>query len=299
MTPDSLFDAAVTSLIDGDAPALRRLLIQYPGLVTARSSSDHRCTLLHYLGANGIEDELQRTPANAVEMAGILLDAGAHVNALAETYGGGRAQTTLCLLVTSVHPARAGVQAHLVRVLVDAGADPEGLDGDGLPLTLALKFGYRDAAEMLVSCGAQAGGLLAAAGMGRLDEVRGYLPTDGRLPAEAWDSRAPGAGPPPPAPILLQQAFALACAHQRFEVATFLLEQGVPIDAMPEGLAANRCTALHSAALSGQTGTVDYLLGRGARRDTREPTFGGTPADWARHGGHDDLARSIEASAAP
>jgi hypothetical protein len=32
---------------------------------------------LHYIGANGVEGERQKTPANAVEVARILLDAGA------------------------------------------------------------------------------------------------------------------------------------------------------------------------------------------------------------------------------
>ena len=105
------------------------------------------------MAANGIEDELQRSPANAVEITRTILAAGAEADALAQTYGGGTAQTTLCLLVTSIHPARAGVQADVVKLLVAAGAQAEGLEDDGLPLMSALRFGYGVAAEMLVSCG--------------------------------------------------------------------------------------------------------------------------------------------------
>jgi len=37
----------------------------------------HHATLLHYVGANGIESFRQKTPANAVDIARLLLDAGA------------------------------------------------------------------------------------------------------------------------------------------------------------------------------------------------------------------------------
>src|SRR5687767_9692458 len=44
-------------------------------------------TLLHYLGANGVEPFRQHTPKNAVEIVAVLLDAGADVNAEAQMYG--------------------------------------------------------------------------------------------------------------------------------------------------------------------------------------------------------------------
>jgi hypothetical protein len=52
---------------------------------------------LIYVGVNGVEDERQRTPANAGEIVQVLLDAGAE----ADQYGGG--VTTLGLAATSVH----------------------------------------------------------------------------------------------------------------------------------------------------------------------------------------------------
>ena len=58
--------------------------------------------------ANGVEDYRQKTPPNAIEIARALLEAGAEVDALAETYGGGRGQTTMNLLVSSAHPDIAG-----------------------------------------------------------------------------------------------------------------------------------------------------------------------------------------------
>ena len=83
----------------------------------------HRATLLHYVAANGVEGYRQRTPANAVDVARVLLDAGAAPDSLAQLYGGDC--TTMTLLVSSSHPARAGVQVALVDVLVDYGASVE------------------------------------------------------------------------------------------------------------------------------------------------------------------------------
>src|SRR5207249_2172287 len=48
------------------------------------------------------------------------VDTGADVNATAEMYGGG--STAVGLLVTSDHPAKAGVTGDVLKVLVDAGA---------------------------------------------------------------------------------------------------------------------------------------------------------------------------------
>ena len=59
------FDQAVLAIIDGDEPVLRRLLAAEPDLVRQRSDSPHRATLLHYVGANGVEMELQKSPRNA------------------------------------------------------------------------------------------------------------------------------------------------------------------------------------------------------------------------------------------
>ena len=110
-------DAVVT----GDLPALTEILDVRPELVRARSCYGHGATLLHYLGANGVETYRQRTPMNAAAVAGFLIDRGAAVAAEANVYGGG--QTTLALLLTSAHPAEAGVTDAVAAVLRSA-ADP-------------------------------------------------------------------------------------------------------------------------------------------------------------------------------
>jgi hypothetical protein len=120
--PDPIFEAAVDALVDGDVQSLQRLLDQDRSLVHQRSRFGHEATLLHYVGSNGVETYRQKVPPNLPEVAQLLLDAGADVNALANMYGG---STVIALLVTSEHPAQAGVVDDVVQVLLDAGAEAE------------------------------------------------------------------------------------------------------------------------------------------------------------------------------
>jgi ankyrin repeat protein len=50
------------------------------------------------------------------------------------------------------------------------------------------------------------------------------------------------------------------------------------------------CTALHEAANRGYLEIVRLLLEQGADTTVVEPQWGGTPAGWAEHGGHLDIA---------
>src|SRR5262245_10785055 len=181
-SPVTRFESAVEAVINGDLASLRSLRAAAPDLVRARSTRVngfdppvHRATLLHYIGANGVEGYRQKTPPNAVEVAKILLDAGAEVDALADMYGGH--YTTMSMLVSSCHPANAGVQVALVDTLLDYGAAIEACGSPkwGSPLMTALVFGYSDAAEALVRRGARVDHLAAAAGLGRLADASRLL----------------------------------------------------------------------------------------------------------------------------
>lgn len=118
--PDPLFELAVDTLLRGDVKKLRELLTGDPSLIHRRSSFGHRSTLLHYVGSNGVETYRQRVPLNLAEITRLLIEAGADVNAIAHIYGGSK---PLGLLVTSDHPAKAGVTDEVRQVLVDAGAE--------------------------------------------------------------------------------------------------------------------------------------------------------------------------------
>jgi len=78
----SPFEVAADAVVGGDVARLRSLLHEHPSLARERSQRAHAATLLHFVSANGVEDERQVTPVNVVELAALLLDAGAEVDAV-------------------------------------------------------------------------------------------------------------------------------------------------------------------------------------------------------------------------
>ena len=182
---DPRFEAACDAIVDGRAKDLRALLGHDPSLVHARSRFGHHQTLIQHVAANGIEKSRQwQSPSNAVEIAEILLSAGSEPDATCDSYGGSTAMT---LLVTSAHPAAAGVQADLVDALCKGGAMPDGIEDDGRPLWLAISSCYTAAVDALVRCGARIDNLLFAAAAGDLIAVASYFDEAGRpLPGRAY-----------------------------------------------------------------------------------------------------------------
>ena len=268
---DVHFDAAVQAVITGDAAALSTLLREHRPLARARSPAEHRCTLLHYTAANGIEMHLQKTPPNAVAICRLLLAAGSEVDALAETYGGGSAQTTLCLLVSSVHPHRAGVQAELVRVLCEYGAVVDGVGHDSAPLVTAIAFGYPAAAKMLVTCGARVNTLLTAAALGDEALVVQFLANLDDPELLKRERRLPYARLAESPQQVLDRAFFFACGHRQLNVARRLADAGADVAAR----GTEDFTALHSAAARGDWDMMTFLLERGAPLEARN-RYGGT-----------------------
>jgi ankyrin repeat protein len=278
---DARFETAVEALINGRADDLRALVRDAPDLVRARSTivtklnpPAHRATLLHYIAANGVEEERQKSPPNSVEIATILLEAGAEPDALADMYGG--QLTTMTMLVSSVHPAAAGVQVPLVDTLVDFGAEVNGRgSGDWWvpPLLTALAFRYPDAAQALVRRGASVNTLAAAAGLGRLADSEALLPT-----ADALDRH---------------RALALAAQYGHTEVARLLVDAGEdPNRFNPIGFH-SMATPLHQAAFGGYLDTVQFLVSRGARVDVLDAGHHATPLGWAEHGQRSDVVRYL------
>ena len=118
----TVFERAADAVVTGDVDGLRALLREHPELATARSSRPHRCTLLHYLAANGVEGERQKTPANAVEVIELLIGAGSDPNASCYTYRGGPGETTAGLLAGSAPPRNAGLTLPMLAALARGGA---------------------------------------------------------------------------------------------------------------------------------------------------------------------------------
>ncbi len=263
--PDSdvaLFESAVNAVVAGDAATLRRLLRDHPRLVTARSTREHRSTLLHYVSANGVEDFRQQTPSNIVEITRILLQAGADVNATSEAYGGG--STALGLAATSLHPQRAGVQMALLDTLLESGAKVEqGAEkDDGSAVTGCLANGQPEAASYLASRGALLT-LEGAAGIGRLDVVRTFFDDRGLRLRGATTAQ-------------VDSGFLYACGYGHLDVVRFLLEQGVEPDVRNDGGE----TGLHWTSFGPYPAIARLLLDRGATVNLRDNRYQSTPLDW-------------------
>jgi ankyrin repeat protein len=238
----SQFESAADAIVTGDAATLESLLRENPKLVRARSTRVHRATLLHYVGANGFENYRQRSPGNAVEIAKILLNAGAEVDAEADIYG---KSTTLDLVATSIHPKQAGVQIALMETLLEYGAAIDGSAGGGRPLTAALRNGRPEAAEFLAERGARLD-LEGAAGLGWLPVVESFFNNASATQAQ------------------MNAGFQWACEYGRTSVAGFLLQKGADLSA-----------GLHWAVVGGQLDTIRLLLEQGAPLEAKN-VYGGT-----------------------
>lgn len=251
----SAFERAADAIVTGDLPTLENLVRADPGLVRARSSREHRATLLHYVSANGVENYRQRTPANIEAITRYLLDAGAVVDAEADVYGGGA--TTLGLTVTSAHPRLAGVQNALADLLLARGArlDP------GI-VHYCLVNGCPEAAAHLAELGAPVD-FVDAAGIGRLDLIRRAFEAPNSV--SATDQGA---------------AMVMAAWSGQREVVALLLELGVNAGA---ARAQDRQTALHVAAFQGDAALVELLLRHRAPVEVTDAVYGTPPLVWALH----------------
>jgi ankyrin repeat protein len=273
------FETAADALVGGDRDTLEALLREDPALAAARSARRHRATLLHYVAANGVEGWRQRTPPNVLEIARLLLDAGADANAVADMYGD--RCTTLAMLVSSSPPADAGLQRPLAELLVDRGAALElpGSRWNSAVLT-ALAFGFLDTARALaMRHGGVVRDVAVAAGLGFLGDTSRLLPA-----ADAGRRQA---------------ALVLACMHGHTQVVAALLDADVDPDRYnPDGFHAHS-TPLHQAAWGNHFAVVRLLVERGARLDLRDRLYDATPFDWAVYGQRTEIADYLRGRSHP
>ena len=125
------FDDALAALDAGNVEQLRELLTSDPSLAHARTNLEPPygyftgATLLHHVAGNPGRDT--PLPANIIEIARLLLDAGAEANVL--TLGPSpsnspltRGATTMGLVVTSKQASDTDVTGPLIDLLLERGA---------------------------------------------------------------------------------------------------------------------------------------------------------------------------------
>lgn len=286
-------DRAIECFHAGDAHELVALLRDDPSLVHARVASAeghyggyfHRATLLHHVAGNPMISPL---PANTVELATLILDAGAEVDAATEA---GPAQptdigwTTLGLAATSLAARTSGVQRALVELLLARGADVNARNGGAL--VGALYYDELEAARLLVERGARVD-LAAAAGLGRVELMQRFVTDDGALVPDASSLVHYDVAPPPTTrDDILRYALRAAAGGGSADAVAWLLDRGADVNGHPDA------TPLHLAALRGHADVCDLLLARGADPTVRDRVHGATPQGWAGYAGHHALAARI------
>jgi Ankyrin repeats (3 copies) len=247
---DPAFRRAVDLLDGGDVEGLRAHLSANPNLPHQRVVFEggnyfQNPSLLEFLAENPIRR--RKLPANIVEVAKVILEAGAMRDRA-------MLNATLGLVCTGCVPRECGVQIPLIDLLCDYGADPNlGMPG---------AHGEFEAADALLRRGARVD-LPVAAALRRIEDARRLLS------AASPEDR--------------HRALALSAQFGHTEIVRMLLDAGEdPNRYNPPGFHAHS-TPLHQAALAGHEETVRLLVERGARLDLKDTIWQGTPEGWATH----------------
>lgn len=265
----SNFNQAIDAIVTGDTASLTQLLTDNPDLIHQRSPADHHASLIHYVTANGVEDDKQRTPENIVEIAKLLFDAGANPHELFDVYG----QTSaLIALITSAHPAQAGKLYDLVTLFCQHG-NPNGSNNDGLPLATAIDFHSVASIKALLGAGATVDNLVFSAVAGDLTQLRELMQSDLAPYTNGFgtvieDQKS-----------IMGYALCAGALMGHQHIVAYLLENGISIDMQ---VTVTQGTALHEAVLGNHPAIVNILLEHGANT-TLQDKQGFTPlhhASW-------------------
>jgi ankyrin repeat protein len=195
---------------------------------------------------------------------------------------------------TALHWAAEHDRAEIAAALLAAGAEVEPRTSWGAtPLDWAAWLGSGAVVDVLLAAGASGFNLVAAAGVGRLDEVRRVLesgedlgrhrrrgapgaPDDDHWPAECAHLRGD----------VISDALTAAARNGHAEVVAYLAGRGADVNAK----AVFGATGLQWAAIHGHRDTVDWLLAHGADPAIRDARFASDAAGWAEEGGHPEIA---------
>lgn len=249
---DEVFRRAVDLLDAGEASALRAHLKRHPHLAHQRVVFEggnyfRNPTLLEFVAENPVRHGT--LPANIVEIARVILDAGTSQSARNEALG---------LVSTGSVSRECGAQLALIDVLCEYGADPN------TAAHAAALHGELEALKALIGRGGRMD-LPVAVALGRMEDARRLLEAASREDRHL--------------------ALSLAADFGHVEIVRLLLDAGEdPNRYNPLG-GHSHTTPLHQAAGRGHEEVVRLLVKRGARTDLKDTLWQATPADWAQHAG--------------
>ena len=273
---------AVEALDAGDVETLEKLLAEYPELTTARGYFDEYyeyprfrgATLLHHLAG---EPQRVPLPENAVELAAVLLSAGADPNAA--TY---YSISVLDMFIESDQLEWAESKPEMVRLLVSNGVDVN--RKRGRMLWNALRERDLDLAHMLVAEGADVD-LRFAAGVNRVDLMAEFFDSEGRLKEGIGHLYHPDPDTVLTAEQIMVEALNFAAYSGALEAAEFLLDRGADVNGLAGGFSRydRGSTPLHKTVMADQLAIARLLLARGADPLVGDRRFGMTPYEWSNY----------------
>ncbi len=281
-TFDKLFQQGVSAIDAGDEETLKQFLDAHPELATKRLYSPGEWItsvigdalkdffkdpyLLWFVSEDAVRN--RKLPKNIANIASIIIQKAKSQNA---TNLQEQLDYTLKLVAWSVVARDCGVQVELLDILIDSGANINGVSAD------ALVNGNFDAARHLIERG------------GKLT-----LPT--ALCLEKWevaDKLAVNATDDEK-----QFSFVLAALNGKTEAVSRAISYGADIN-KPSNHLFSHGTPLHHAVWSGSLDTVKILIDAGANLKAKDAIWNGTPLGWAEYGNRKEIVeylRELEAN---
>jgi peptide-methionine (S)-S-oxide reductase len=278
-TFESLFRQAVDAIDAGDADRLERILTAHPQLAGERLYSPGSWLrdqigdaldsffidpyLLWFVSEDAVRNNF--LPANIALIAGIIIQ-----KAKSEKASSLKEQLdyTLKLVAWSWVARQYNVQIELMNLLINEGAEIDGISND------ALVNGNFAAAEYVLSRGAKPS-----------------LPTS--LCLERWeeaDELAKSANPDQK-----QFSLVLAALNGKAKAVARVIGYGQIDVNKPSEHLYSHATPLHHAVWSGSMETVKVLVEAGANLDIKDTIYEGTPLGWAEYGNKNEIAHYLKA----
>ena len=270
---DSLFQQAVSAMDTGDVDQLKQLLEDNPELATERLRSPGSWLtnqignaldsffkdpyLLWFVSEDAVRNKI--LPSNIAIIAEIIIEKARTEKAESLQK---QLDYAIRLVAWSWVARECGKQIELLDVMIDAGASTDGVSDD------ALVNGNFAAAEHLIKRGAKLT-LPTALCLGRWNEADG-------LASMAVHKQK-------------QFSLVLAALNGKVEAVAKVMSYGVNINEPSQHLYSH-ATALHHAVGSGSLDTVKLLVEAGAKLDTKDTIYNGTPLDWAEYAKKEEIA---------